>query len=70
MDVSSKGGVGPFLGAGDRLLRGSQDASVASPGASLRQIVTCDKIPGDLSTGYPQLNAITYILSYLAMIIR
>ena len=51
-----KGGAGGHFrvsGANDR-----SGASVASPGASLRQIVTCDKVPGELSTGYPQLIAL------------
>jgi len=43
-------------------------ANEVSPGASLRQIVTCDKVPGKLSTGYPQLNVFSYIFSYQAMI--
>jgi len=43
-------------------------ANGVSPGASLRQIVTCDKVPGKLSTGYPQLNVFSYILINQAMI--
>ena len=70
MDVTSKGGVAPCLGSWRQTFARVLAANEVSPGASLRQIVTCDKIPGDLSTGYPQHNAFSYILINQAMIQR